>query len=506
MLRRAGRNEQNLGALEDEIGPLGRVQDVSETRANRWSMRSSSFGPRFSRKVPSRRSLSAVLVLFTSVYLLVVDGGYESFDDYTWNRFLWATSVRLARWLPVSAPKSSLAGSLSTRRQVLDMVNDKHWVASTYERERHLVESHLASLERDMTSSTINETLNTTLVLLWSGAYPMWNVQRPPMSRKVPNCNIPCEWTIDRESEAKRPHQPIAGVACMLYRMVDHNQCRDIDDRFLDGRPVLGITWENDWRNQGIDSIDEMPAQQLFRLQSQVPYNLISSYEIDSHIPILYKEMGAFVDAFEPLSLRDLLALHQTRSASIFFAISNCVAAIRPERLAVVGSLSRFLRVESFGRCLPNSANRAHKWNSRAKQGSINQITEMGKHLFAYTPENSYGLDYVTEKVWNALSAGSVPIYLGAPNIAAFLPDRNAVIHVSDYGSVDELGHYLQKLVTNRTMLVERHQLWRTRKLPEEFLRLTKLVDHHSDYNFACKVCNCFRGRIGCPLREATRY
>ncbi|CAF4835450.1 unnamed protein product, partial [Rotaria sp. Silwood2] len=33
--------------------------------------------------------------------------------------------------------------------------------------------------------------------------------------------------------------------------------------------------------------------------------------------------------------------------------------------------------------------------------------------------------DYVTEKLWQPLAAGSVPLYLGAPNIDEWLPCYN---------------------------------------------------------------------------------
>jgi hypothetical protein len=42
--------------------------------------------------------------------------------------------------------------------------------------------------------------------------------------------------------------------------------------------------------------------------------------------------------------------------------------------------------------------------------------------------ENSINQDYVSEKVMDSLRAGCVPIYLGAPNVRAFLPVPWAVI------------------------------------------------------------------------------
>jgi hypothetical protein len=42
--------------------------------------------------------------------------------------------------------------------------------------------------------------------------------------------------------------------------------------------------------------------------------------------------------------------------------------------------------------------------------------------------ENSISADYVTEKLFEAFAGGCVPVYLGAPNIEAFLPDPDAIV------------------------------------------------------------------------------
>ena len=36
--------------------------------------------------------------------------------------------------------------------------------------------------------------------------------------------------------------------------------------------------------------------------------------------------------------------------------------------------------------------------------------------------------DYITERLWQGLRAGAVPVYFGAPNVRDYLPDRDAVV------------------------------------------------------------------------------
>jgi len=57
----------------------------------------------------------------------------------------------------------------------------------------------------------------------------------------------------------------------------------------------------------------------------------------------------------------------------------------------------------------------------------------MAKHKFYLAFENSNTKDYVTEKVFHAWRAGTVPIYMGAENIADFAPHPHSYIATSDF-------------------------------------------------------------------------
>lgn len=259
-----------------------------------------------------------------------------------------------------------------------------------------------------------------------------------------------------------------------------------------------------------------------------MPYNLVATYELDSHIPLPYVELGHFFDQFDNSgtdSFEDLVRQQQDKLPEVIFAISNCQTAIRPDRLRLMEQLDRYLPSRSYGACLKQKEHYDWSWNSRSTFDSRQFIEERGRYLFFFVPENAYGIDYVSEvcrvatdalhgrilgalltwpsllpqKIFLALRSGSIPIYQGAPNVAAYIPDRNAIIHVKDVASVKELREYLNLLAANRTLLAERHLLWRTRPLPERLGRMVKLIDNWSDYPFMCRVCHCFHERIGCP-------
>jgi alpha(1,3/1,4) fucosyltransferase len=65
-------------------------------------------------------------------------------------------------------------------------------------------------------------------------------------------------------------------------------------------------------------------------------------------------------------------------------------------------------------------------WNESINyKGEVKRKSDViGKYQFAYTFENSYGLNgYVTEKIFDALLNGTVPIYWGAGNIKDEIPE-----------------------------------------------------------------------------------
>lgn len=65
--------------------------------------------------------------------------------------------------------------------------------------------------------------------------------------------------------------------------------------------------------------------------------------------------------------------------------------------------------------------------------------------------ENSIARDYVSEKVYDALVAGCIPIYLGAPNVNEFIPHPSAILNYAALGSVQALVDELEGLALNET-------------------------------------------------------
>eukprot|EP01040_Poterioochromonas_malhamensis_P001006 gene1006-1067_t len=120
------------------------------------------------------------------------------------------------------------------------------------------------------------------------------------------------------------------------------------------------------------------------------------------------------------------------------------------------------VRIDGLGKCLHTknipegvSLPKTKDRNLQIKRQAIN------RYAFTLAFENSIEDGYVTEKVFDALMAGTVPIYLGdSAHLKTLLPNSKAVIFVDDFSSLQELSVYIKSLLHNETAY-EIHREWR---------------------------------------------
>jgi hypothetical protein len=102
--------------------------------------------------------------------------------------------------------------------------------------------------------------------------------------------------------------------------------------------------------------------------------------------------------------------------------------------------LIRRTKVASYGSVMP-TVPAPGSVTTRAQRLAVSS-----RHKFTLAFENSIALDYVTDKLFDVWVAGSVPVYLGAPNVADFAPAAHSYIDVSDFSGPDELASYINHL------------------------------------------------------------
>jgi hypothetical protein len=82
-------------------------------------------------------------------------------------------------------------------------------------------------------------------------------------------------------------------------------------------------------------------------------------------------------------------------------------------------------------------------------QGNINRVKDkiktLSKYKFNFCFENVRFPGYVTEKIFDAMLAGTVPVYYGAPDICKFVP-KECFIDASSFDSMEDLYNNLINL------------------------------------------------------------
>ncbi len=80
------------------------------------------------------------------------------------------------------------------------------------------------------------------------------------------------------------------------------------------------------------------------------------------------------------------------------------------------------------------------------------------KLSFAF--ENSHEQNYVTEKVWQPLKMGAIPIMRSPLHSRYLLPCPDSAIYVEDFDSVELLSKYLREVTLNETLWLK-HTAWK---------------------------------------------
>eukprot|EP01112_Ceratiomyxa_fruticulosa_P017985 TRINITY_DN5694_c0_g1_i1.p1 TRINITY_DN5694_c0_g1~~TRINITY_DN5694_c0_g1_i1.p1 ORF type:complete len:404 (-),score=33.87 TRINITY_DN5694_c0_g1_i1:9-1220(-) len=286
----------------------------------------------------------------------------------------------------------------------------------------------------------------------------------------IKDCDVPCYHTKDLAflSEAD---------AVMTLGDVEYLSWPEetLDPNFVNKRGKIplrvGIAMEPDyWR----------PYQTTEKWKSQ--FDILSTYHLDSDIPIVYTNFGEKEARNMPVSFRE-----KRTDALMLVMVSNCEAK---ERYNFLGELMDKMSIHSYGRCHNNS--KVEEVYPECSNPS-NKVREkkclLPHYKFAWALENSQIEDYVSEKLFWPLEAGTIPLYLGAPNVDEFLPSTRSIIKVNDFDSTDKLVEYLKFLAENET-LYNQYLDWKSKPFHPNFQRS---LDWGVD-SVSCRVCRYIAG------------
>ncbi|XP_061099191.1 4-galactosyl-N-acetylglucosaminide 3-alpha-L-fucosyltransferase 9-like [Conger conger] len=190
-------------------------------------------------------------------------------------------------------------------------------------------------------------------------------------------------------------------------------------------------------------------------------FNVTLNYRRDADIPLHY---GTIVQA-EGNNFKI-----PSKNKLVCWIVSNWNSS--QIRVAYYNVLKQYINIDVYGKAFGKPVS------------SQDFDATIGSCKFYLSFENSIHKDYITEKLYNPLSVGTVPIVLGPSrqNYEKFVPG-DAFIHVEDFFSPKELAEHILFLDKNEDMY-QRYFYWRRHleaKLTSLFIR------------GACLTCNYIR-------------
>jgi hypothetical protein len=140
-------------------------------------------------------------------------------------------------------------------------------------------------------------------------------------------------------------------------------------------------------------------------------------------------------------------------------------------RLAYLRELMKHIAVDSYGRRFRTVSFQEDR--STIHRGNAAKKKIIPDYKFTIAFENACATDYVTEKCFDPLRAGSVPVYLGAPNVEDFAPGDRCSINTNNFDSPRNLAEYLKEL-DRQPPLYQNYFNWKQEPLRPRFLQLVE--------------------------------
>eukprot|EP01133_Synstelium_polycarpum_P000189 gene189-227_t len=303
--------------------------------------------------------------------------------------------------------------------------------------------------------------LNTVYETAWSKEV----LDRKPICPEIPECQVETDWKYRDTADA---------VVYELSKIYMQPETYPMD-RKHPKQLFVGLTQENPSYYPLL--INETYLQETFNMTGS--YRFLDS---DSYLNLPY---GPF--PFEPMKIHFDIDKHKgqmppARPNMANFVQSNCYGFMG--RREIMENIMSLMEVDALGRCL-NNKNITHPWG--LLDTSAQKMAIIQSYTFTFALENTRCVDYITEKLWQPMSLGSIPIYLGAPNVRDYLPDPDAIISIADFATIEDLVTYIKRVATDETLRYK-HLKWIVD--PEARSKWRSYYESkETSKNFFCKIC-----------------
>jgi hypothetical protein len=188
-------------------------------------------------------------------------------------------------------------------------------------------------------------------------------------------------------------------------------------------------------------------------------FDLTMTYRWDSDVPVAYFGPDIRDELFRP-------PVEKTASAPAVAFVSNVFDLCG--RYKYLQELMQYIPVDSYGLTLQNKKLAEDKRRET-------KLETIASYKFNLAFENSVSHDYVSEKFFDPLIVGSVPVYRGAPNIDEFAPGDHCYIDAAQFKDPRELADYLLFVAGNHSEY-DAYLAWKTKPLRQTFLNKVEIL------------------------------
>lgn len=200
----------------------------------------------------------------------------------------------------------------------------------------------------------------------------------------------------------------------------------------------------------------------IFSSELKELFDIYMTYHLDSDVVLPYYDYSFLEKLYTPV---------YEKAKDVCMFISSPVN--KSKRLEYLSELMEYIHIDSYG---------TWRRNCRINEdsGYKMKLDIIKRYKFTIAFENAISKDYVTEKFFDPLIMGSVPIYFGAPNIDDFSPGDYSFIDTRNYDSPKSLAEDIKKYCTNDPLYEE---LLKWKKYPLK-TKLRSLIDIQRKHPF----------------------
>ncbi|KAF9209250.1 4-alpha-L-fucosyltransferase [Haplosporangium sp. Z 27] len=166
----------------------------------------------------------------------------------------------------------------------------------------------------------------------------------------------------------------------------------------------------------------------------------------------------------------------------IAWMISNCTP--KNNRNEIMKELMEKIGAHSYGSCQNNRKGPSEEETKGRPWEQVKQEI-LAAYPFTLVAENSNCIGYITEKIYDAFAAGVVPLYMGAVDIADYVP-RSSFVAIQDFEDVDSLVEYMKT--------VDRSQFFEWKE------------EVKKDYSSFCKKCHRGKETLECRVLDNVHH